>query len=459
MGSTGSRRLAAVMAALAAMACGKASATDFQLTRWAEDYAAYADPARREMPLDAIKYIPLGEGPARYLSLGGHLRYKAVAADAPLFGLGVLDADGHVFQRVHLHADLHHGPNLRAFVELVDARAFAKDRRAPVDRNHADLQQAFIDVIGEVASGKLRLRAGRQELSFDTAQRFVALREGPNVRRAFDGLRLNWQASPVRLDVFHLRLVEPRSDDPFDDRSVDGVEFSGLRARHERSAARLDGYVYRYLRPDAVFAGAEATERRWVFGVQTAGRAGAFDWDIEAAYQSGDFGQTDIRAWAAGSLLGYAFDQLAWRPRLGLQLDAASGDRDADDGRLQTFNPLFAKGAYFTQAGLTDFANLRHVQLSMSLHPGRAGAIGFGAGHLARESRADAAYAQPFLPLPRSINGSRAIADYLRLDARQRVGRHVVLTAELVRYWPAENLRLVGAQRTDYAELVVRFVF
>ncbi len=447
------------MAAWAGLFCGVASATDFQLTRWAEDYASYADPARRAAPLDAIKYIPLGDDPARYLSLGGHLRFKAVALDAPLLGLGVADADGHLFQRVHLHADFHHGPHLRAFVELTDARVFGKDRASPVDRNDADLQQAFVDGVRALVGGTLRVRAGRQELAFDAAQRFVALREGPNVRLAYDGLRLEWSAASLRIDAFHLQRVEPRSETILDDRSVDGPDFSGLRVRHQRPTMRWDGYVYRYQRDTAVFDGVEGIERRWMLGAQTVGGVGAFDWDIEAAYQLGDFGPMDIRAWAAGSLLGYTFGQLPWRPRLGLQFDIASGDTGADDRRLQTFNPLFTKGSYFTQAGLTDFANLRHSQLSVRIHPDRSGAISFGAGHLARASRTDAAYAQPLLPIPRSETGSRAIADYLRLDARQRIGRHVVLAAELVRYWPAENLRRVGAQRADYAELVVRFIF
>lgn len=452
-------RAAAAAAALAVMACGQAPATDFQLTRWAEDYAALSDTAHREAPLDSIKHIPLGERTGRYLSLGGHVRMKAAAADAPLFGLGMADADGQLFRRVHLHADLHHSAHLRAFVELVDARAFGKDRIFPVDRNLTDLQQAFVDLTGSAGGGELVLRGGRQELKFDAAQRFVALREGPNVRRVFDGFHLGWSRLPVRVEAFHLRLVEPRDTRSFDDRSVDGARFSGMRAGYGDAAAKVDGYVYRYELADAMFAGIEAAERRWVFGMQATGRDGALDWDLEALLQTGDFGQAQVRAWAAAGVLGYTFAQAPWRPRLGLQFDAASGDRHADDDRLETFNPLFPKGSYFTQAGLTDFANLRHAQLSARLHPDRASAIGLGAGHLARESRADAAYAQPLLPIPRSLTGGRAIADYLRLDARQRFGRHLMLSAEVVRYWPAENLRRVGAQRADYAELVLRFVF
>ena len=458
----GDRRMGcspAVAAALIAMICSAASATDFQLTRWAEDYRAYADPALRTTPQDAIKYIPLGGTPGRYLSLGGHARIKAVALDAPLFGLGAADADGHWFQRVHLHADVHHGPRLRAFVELSDARVHGKDRIFPIDSNRIELQQAFVDMAGTIAGGDVVLRGGRQELQFDATQRFVALREAPNVRRSLDGMRLTWSMPSARLDAFHTRVVEPRDDTAFDDRSVDGIEFSGLRARHDRGDLRFDGYAYRYARDTARFADELAREQRLVVGAQSIGRSGAFDWDVEAAYQTGNFGRADIRAWALGSMLGYTLIETRWRPRLGLQFDAASGDRRADDDRLQTFNPLFPKGSYFTSAGLTDFANLLHTQVSLRVQPWRAAALGVGSGHLARQSRADAAYAQPFLPIPRSVTGSTAIGEYLRLEARQRLNRYVTVAAELVRYWPAENLRQVGAKRADHAELFIRFQF
>ena len=64
--------------------------------------------------------------------------------------------------------------------------------------------------------------------------------------------------------------------------------------------------------------------------------------------QRGSVGSKTIRAWAGGSRTGYTFDTLAWKPRIGLQLDIASGDRKAHDGRVGTFNPLFPNGYYFS---------------------------------------------------------------------------------------------------------------
>ena len=46
----------------------------------------------------------------------------------------------------------------------------------PVDREHLDLEQAFVTLTEPVDGGTLRLRIGRQEMAFDL-QRFVGVRD------------------------------------------------------------------------------------------------------------------------------------------------------------------------------------------------------------------------------------------------------------------------------------------
>lgn len=89
-----------------------------------------------------------------------------------------------------------------------------------------------------------------------------------------------------------------------------------------------------------------------------------YDWDLEAMAQTGTLGSKDIQAWGGGSRLGYTWQSIPWAPRLGLQLDVASGDRHRGDGKLGTFNPLFPNGYYFSLAGYTGYSNLIHVKPS-----------------------------------------------------------------------------------------------
>jgi hypothetical protein len=101
--------------------------------------------------------------------------------------------------------------------------------------------------------------------------------------------------------------------------------------------------------------GFHSTAREIIDGMDLTGRRRGFDWDVEAMGQVGDIGGKSIRAWAVGSRSGYTIANVAWAPRLGLQIDAASGDHKAGDKTLGTFNPLFTNGYCFTLAGNTGY--------------------------------------------------------------------------------------------------------
>src|SRR5262249_57655147 len=89
---------------------------------------------------------------------------------------------------------------------------------------------------------------------------------------------------------------------------------------------------------------------------------GAVDLDLEGMWQTGRVGGQQIRAWAVGSVAGYTFERARWRPRIGLQLDLASGDRRRGDGTIGIFNPLFPNAYYFTLMSTPTYANLIHVR-------------------------------------------------------------------------------------------------
>src|SRR5262249_56676140 len=57
------------------------------------------------------------------------------------------------------------------------------------------------------------------------------------------------------------------------------------------------------------------------------------------------------------------------RPRLGVRIFAASGDRDPLDGKLNAFDPLFPSIAYSGKAGLLGPTNLITVNPSFAFSP------------------------------------------------------------------------------------------
>ncbi|MGV8671432.1 alginate export family protein, partial [Pseudomonas aeruginosa] len=187
------------------------------LPRWLEDYRFLDDPRQRSDPFDELRYRRLSE--SAWLQLGGELRYRADAVESPYFGMRGDADDSYLMQRLQAHADLYLlDGQLRLFTQVQNTRAWGKDTLGPPDESRTDIQQAFVDARFEVAGADLTTRVGRQEMAYG-AQVLVTYRDVPNVRQAFDGVRLSvsW-AADTRLDAFAVRPVR-LGRDAFDDGS------------------------------------------------------------------------------------------------------------------------------------------------------------------------------------------------------------------------------------------------
>jgi hypothetical protein len=426
--------------------------------RWQEDWAALADPALRTEPLDGLKYIALSAGdPQRYLSFGATLRERFESNDAAALGTGGRRDDAYVIQRVQLHADLHLAQGLRLFAQLEDDRAWGKQALSGADQDRADLRLAFVEYDKAFATGTLKTRVGRQDFAFDL-QRFVSSRDGPNVRQSFDAVWADWETAQWRFIGFVSRPVQYLDGHAFDDRSDTDLRFDTLRVeRHVLGGNELSAYWALFQRGDAHYGDASGAERRQAFDVRFAGSAGAADWDLETMAQAGQVGAKSIRAWAFGARVGGTSESTPWRPRWGLQVDAASGDKRAGDGRIGTFNPLFPNGYYFALAGYTGDANLIHLKPSLTLRPAPRLALMLAAGALWRQTAADSIYVQPNVPVAdTSGHGGRWTGAYGQLRADLVVDRHVTCALEAVRYDAGHALRSAGGRDSDYVGIELK---
>lgn len=425
--------------------------------RWQEDWSVLANPCVPRKPLDGLKYIPLGGAPDSYLSLGANLRERIETNNAPLFGIGSAQSDTYLLQRAEVHADAHVGGHWQFFVQLEDARAYGKNTIAPVDKNPLDIEQAFATYSGALGGGTFKFRVGRQEMAFDL-QRFIAVRDGPNVRQAFDALWADYEYRKWRFIAYATQPVQNRSASTFDDVSNRDLTFNGVRfERQSVGPGDLSGYWSRYNRANAHFIDASGPEHRDVWDLRYSGTHGRFDWDVEAMLQTGTIGGATIGAWAAGSIAGYKLD-LRWSPRVALQIDAASGDRHSRDGRVETFNPLFPNGYYFTLAGYTGYANLIHVKPSVTLKPSSnlslLGAVGFQW----RETTGDAVYQQPNQAVPGTAGrGGLWTGMYVQLRADWTIAANLIGSVEAVHFQVGDAIRQAGGRNADYAGLELKY--
>jgi Alginate export len=427
--------------------------------RWQEDWSALVEPALRTEPFDTLKYIPLSfNDPHSYVSLGINLRERFESNDAPSFGVGKNRGDTYLLHRFQIHADVHPDANWQIFAQLEDVRAGWKATITPVDENRLDLRQATVAYNNAFAIGSLKVKVGRQEIGFDL-ERFVSVRDGPNVRQAFDAIWADWEMKPWRVTSFWSHPVQYRSHEAFDDFSNGHFQYGGFRVeRDDIGPGKLSAYYSRFDLDGAKYLDAAGDERRDIVDVGYAGALAGFDWDLETMGQGGSVGNKTVRAWAAGALAGYTLSNVGWTPRFGLQLDAATGDRHRGDGELETFNPLFPNGYYFTLAGYTSYVNLIHVKPSITVKPTRDLTLLAAVGLQWRQTTADAVYVQPNIPVAGTAGtGHLWTGAYAQVRGDWAISPNLSGAIEAVHFKIGDTIRRAGGHDSDYLGVELKF--
>ena len=449
------------LAALAVGVLGSAALADprppLQIVRADEDYSSLGKSPSTGDPLDDLKFISLDNSGSDYLSIGGEFRERFDGVKAAGYGLGAKD-DHYELQRLLVHADLHLGQRLRVYGELGAHDAVGKAQPVPIDRSHLNVQNLFVDAnLGQNA--ELRFRVGRQELMFNATQRFVAVREGPNIRQSFDGVRATWTLGDWKLDGFAVHPVQLKIR-AFGDRSDTQQSFWGGYLSHRLVLGRqpwtVDAYAFELDRHNVKFGSRLGGEKRQSVGARLAGRANGFDIDAEVINQSGRFAGQPIHAWAASVDAGYTMPA-PWTPRLGLRHDEGSGDKSANDGRLGTFNPLFPKGAYFDESSVTSWANLVATRESVRLSPTPALTVETFVSERNRQSVNDAVYVQPYASLARTLtNRARRVDQSLGLSAIWSLNRYVRLIGEIDQHHAGPAIRAAGGRSPNFTMIVLQ---
>ncbi|MDT3400965.1 alginate export family protein [Mucilaginibacter terrae] len=310
-----------------------------------------------------LKFNPLSRDKAVYLSFGGEVRYQYFYFHNQDWGEAPADKNGFILNRYLGHVDFHAGKHFRTFIQLQSSMASGQvDTPSPVDQNLLDLHQAFIDYsIPSGANSFLTLRAGRQELSYGS-QRLVAVREAPNNRQAFDAAKLMYGHNNLKIDLFYSYYV-PARPDIFDDRLNKGTKFWGAYGAFTKIPVvqNFDLYYLGIYKNATSFDDGDGVETRHTIGTRLWENTPSWQYDLEGAYQFGDLSKGRISAWTMSANIAYTLHRTKFKPQIGLKTEVISGDKNHGDGKLNTFNPLFPKGAYFGLAALIGPYNLLDV--------------------------------------------------------------------------------------------------
>jgi hypothetical protein len=440
----------------------------YNLLRENDDWSFLADPSLRSDIWDPIKYIPLGCD-ACYVSLGGEIREAFEQVGNDNWGKQRY-MNAFLLQRYMLHSDWHLGENFRVFVQL---KSGLEDFRAggprPIDEKKLDFEAAFLEIGNTHKKNWAVLRVGRQELNYGSG-RLVSVREGPNVRQSFDGVKIRSQAGAWNVDAW---AVRPDLDKPgfFDNAPDHKTAFWGVYATRPVVSQRLRGVGYDlyYLgldRKNAAFERGTAAELRHTIGARLWRRIATeepgADFDYEGVVQFGTFGPDDIRAWTFASDTGYSLTTVPLRPRISIKADISSGDNPGSH-TLGTFNPIYPIGNYFgvladTGPGPVNFIDV-HPRIQTQLPHG----ISISTDIVAqwRENINDGVYAVPgFLLVP--ANGSRARFVGYRpgAEVRWQINRHAYLQADYGIFYAGQYLKEASPGRNiNYLELWAGYKF
>lgn len=243
---------------------------------------------------------------------------------------------------------------------------------SPVERNNLDIYAAYAHYQGDLVAMKI----GRQTLKLGS-QRLVGWRDGTNIRRTWQGARMtatiqqNWTA-----DWLAMELIEVESEGAFNDNPSDAHRLAGVYNTFDLGQLRwvqpdsgvLDVYYLYANRDSRTTIEGRGHQLRHTLGLRYAGTKDQWYWDWEGAYQFGRQGANDIRAWTFATNTGYRIEA-SWAPEIMLSVNVASGDKTNGDGRLETFDALYPRGSYFSEAAQLGPANFYNFHPFLILNP------------------------------------------------------------------------------------------
>jgi len=263
------------------------------------------------------------------------------------------------------------------------------------------------------------------------------------VKRSFDGVTGGYRVGAWRVEAGTARLVNVGGG-AFDDASSGQQKFWG--GSLQRTGVAFKGgtgsaYYLGVDRKESTYTQGIGPERRHTVGGRFLGAWKAWDFSYDVIGQWGEFAGAPARGWAVSLDNSVRFRSWPLRPRFTLHVNAASGDRDPADPRLQSFNPLFPGSSYSGLVGLLGPTNLTDVTPAVQFVAPHRIVIVFEVLNYFRTSLGDGVYniaLQP-LPLP-ATNPGRYVGSNPAIVAVWNATPHLSLTGVITRFLPGPFL-------------------
>lgn len=371
-------------------------------------------------------------------------------------GKDSLTDDSWLLQRVRVGMKVKPLPWLGFYVQGQDTREIDSDRPNVIGQMGAegddtfDLRQGFIEV-GDPLKG-LSFKAGRQVFLYGD-ERLVGPLDWTNMGRTFDAARFHYQGSDWWIDAFAASVVM------FDDGSFNQSDiisgddtrnqvFSGL---YFSSTGLIPAFTTDFYGFELHEEGETGDTDFGTLGTRLKAdptKLGGWDLETEMAFQFGDVKGKDLTAFAGHWGAGYVWLKNPWKPRLFAEYNFATGDDNAKDGEVGTFQNLFPTNhKFYGYMDIFSWQNIHNPAVSFSVQPSKSVTLrlDYHAFFLAETS--DAWYRANGVTAVRDITpGADAfVGTELDFTATWKATKNLSFQAGYSRFFAADYLKSSGA--------------
>lgn len=291
-----------------------------------------------------IKQIPFSKQSQLYhASIGGETRQRYLYFHNSDFGdASEEDYNGYLLQRYMLHMDLVFGNHFRVFSQLTSNFVSNKDIAisTDIDINHLDVFQLFLDSKFNVKQTALILRVGRQEVKFGSGL-MMDLREGPNVRKSYDGFSFHLNKANAKMSALLVRPVNMNIG-IFDDRRNDSQTIWGVYSSFSMEKDLIKNmdiyYLGNSLNEHTLFL-ISGKGNRHSLGIRIDNKKNDLKYNTEFVYQFGNIAGKGINAFLFSNDIKFQIYSKN-KVNLGLNTQVFSGDKDGSIESIGTFAPI-----------------------------------------------------------------------------------------------------------------------
>lgn len=295
------------------------------------------------------------------LQFGGSYQLRYESLQNP-YRVGESGSDQVIAARLLLSAKAN-GEHLFGEVEIEDSRTWLDDAGTPLGTDDVNVLEPLQFYAGWKQTlsdnSKLAVKVGRMTADIGS-RRFVSRNRFRNTINAFSGVHGDWSIQDWRLQAIYMLPVEKRPSTlneldhhkrAFDKANSD-LHFWGFHSAYSGfdSVDVVEAYLFGLQEDDRPGLNTRNRDLKTAgMRVRKSPKVLAWDYEVEAAYQTGEsrgstseLDVTDLghRAAFIHVHLGYKFDD-KWASRLVLQADYASGDESPVDGDNNRYDTLF----------------------------------------------------------------------------------------------------------------------